>query len=556
MHWDTRVFLIKSFIMITETLNKLLSSEILFIDSYKELRDKESNSNSVDGAIIGTGRSDFTQESTMYNLNIDDKAFALLDIPGIEGDESKFEQIIKDSLDKAHTIFYVNGSSKKIEKETLKKIKKYMHDGTSVYAIFNVHCKAKKDRIEGIDKTYTEELSEAYKNQNEIIEQTEKELISILGDNYKGSFSLNGLLAFCACSINKEGYTTILNEENKNLRNDQKKFVKEYSGNLVLMKNDSHIDKISDVITEKVKNYNEYIYEENIKKLRNRLSEVTSKIEGIRKSEIQKIRGFYRIYDDFESNCYNAKEDFISEVNHISHNAVDNEFEKIKSELFERIEKDKGKTNASEIEAYFDSQKKEITKNIQNNVNKRFEEAQKSYEDAIKDAQDRLMKDFERENTKFSVLLSGDGLCLDISFLNAFKYSAKDFGKHLFNTASLAFSGAGVGSFICPGLGTAIGAGIGVILGFISSIFNFLILEAKRINKAKEKLGRTLDDQAYEISEQLKNEIMKLNIEEKINKDYNKIVDTITVQKNNLRNVELLLSDVSKELNKKKELIK
>ncbi|MCQ2518147.1 MAG: hypothetical protein MJ119_05230, partial [Lachnospiraceae bacterium] len=99
----------------------------------------------VDGTIIGTGRSDYTQGSTMYNLTIGDKRFALIDIPGIEGDESAFEAIIKKSLEQAHLIFYVNGSGKKIEKESLLKIKKYMQDGTSVYAVFNTHCKAKKE---------------------------------------------------------------------------------------------------------------------------------------------------------------------------------------------------------------------------------------------------------------------------------------------------------------------------------------------------------------------------------------------------------------------------
>lgn len=127
----------------------------------------------VDGTIIGTGRSDYTKDSTTYNLSINGKNFALIDIPGIEGDESAFKGIIKHSLERAHVIFYVNGSGKKIEKESLKKIKKYMHDGTSVYAIFNTHCKAKKERIPGIDKSYSDDLKDAYKKQNKIITQTE-----------------------------------------------------------------------------------------------------------------------------------------------------------------------------------------------------------------------------------------------------------------------------------------------------------------------------------------------------------------------------------------------
>lgn len=134
--------------MVEQQAKDLLSQVIQHISSYDQLVMIERNMGCVDGRIIGTGRSDYTQGSTEYNLTIGDKTFALIDIPGIEGDESKFEEIIRDSLDKAHTIFYVNGSGKKLEQATLEKVKKYMHDGTSVYAIFNVHCKA----VNAVDK--------------------------------------------------------------------------------------------------------------------------------------------------------------------------------------------------------------------------------------------------------------------------------------------------------------------------------------------------------------------------------------------------------------------
>ncbi|WP_139533492.1 GTPase [Helicobacter pylori] len=42
-----------------------------------------------DGAIIGDGRSDFTLETRSYTLKHNNKTFTLLDVPGIEGDESQ-----------------------------------------------------------------------------------------------------------------------------------------------------------------------------------------------------------------------------------------------------------------------------------------------------------------------------------------------------------------------------------------------------------------------------------------------------------------------------------
>ena len=206
--------------MIEQQIIDFMTQEQTVISDFCRLLDLENNLGCVDGKIIGTGRSDYTQGSTIYNLSIGEKSFALIDIPGIEGDESSFESVIQESLDKAHAIFYVNGSGKKIEKATLEKIKKYMRDGTSVYALFNVHCKAKKERLPGIDRTFFEELEYAYLRQDEIIEQTEAELKAFLGNNYKGSISLNGLLSFCGLAVDSNGKTTIVDEKDKSLRVD------------------------------------------------------------------------------------------------------------------------------------------------------------------------------------------------------------------------------------------------------------------------------------------------------------------------------------------------
>ncbi len=42
-----------------------------------------------DGAIIGDGRSDFTEKTKSYTLKHGNKTFTFLDVPGIEGDEKK-----------------------------------------------------------------------------------------------------------------------------------------------------------------------------------------------------------------------------------------------------------------------------------------------------------------------------------------------------------------------------------------------------------------------------------------------------------------------------------
>ncbi len=498
----------------------------------------------VDGTIIGTGRSDYTQGSTMYNLTIKDRGFALIDIPGIEGDESAFEEIIKQSLERAHIIFYVNGSGKKIEKDSLEKIKKYMHDGTSVYSVFNVHCKAKKERVSGIDKAYSEELEEAYRKQKEIINQTEAELVSFLGRNYKGNISLNGLLAFCAFAFKGETETSIKNEEDKSLRKDQAKFLKEYIGNKERMLEDSHIMFLLETIEEKINSFDSDIVDENLKKLRNRMSEMLSKITILKNRELQKINGFIHIYDEFESNCYNAKEDFIRTMRHVANNAATDAFYDLMNELFDQIERDEGKTNSEEIQKIVSLKKDDVVARIQQGVNSKIEKAQKTFIDSIEDAQERMKKDFERNQIQFEIALSADSVELDSAFADALKYNLKDFGKHAFTVGSLALSGAGIGSLICPGLGTAIGAAVGAVLGILSSIWNFFVSEKKRINNAKAKIQGAIDEQIDEISQQINEELKKLSYEERINDVYDSLCEWVDVQKKNLTDIKRLISNV------------
>ncbi len=536
--------------MIEQQIIDLMTQEQTVISEFSSLLDLENNLGCVDGKIIGTGRSDYTQGSTIYNLSIGEKSFALIDIPGIEGDESSFEGVIQDSLNKAHVVFYVNGSGKKIEKATLEKIKKYMRDGTSVYALFNVHCKAKKERLPGIDRTFFEELEYAYLRQDEIIEQTEAELKAFLGNNYKGSISLNGLLSFCGLAVDSNGKTTIVDEKDKSLRVDQQKYLKEYAYKARDLVRDGHIAIVQDTIAAKVENLESYIYEENIKKLRSRLHKMQTKVDKLNAAESSKIKGFIQTYNEFESNCFNAKEDFIQAIRHVGYNAASDAFLDVKSDLFQMVETNKGKATTADIQGYFDAHKDRIIQSIQEKINNRMAQAEQDYAEAIKDAQDRLVKDFEREQTEFEISLSAENLSLDDILGNALKYSWKSFGNDAFRVGSLALSGAGIGSLI-PGIGTIVGAAIGALVGILSSIWHFFATEDSRVNKAKEKIERAINEQIDVVSDDIKSEMEKLDFEQRINASYNQIYEQAEKQKEALSQIERVLRVVSDELGRK-----
>lgn len=529
-------------------LKKVIDNLIILIKQIVSVNSCIPDFGCVDGEIIGTGRSDYTHSASTYCLSIDSKKFALIDIPGIEGDESNFEEIIKESLEKAHMIYYVNGSGKKIENESLKKIKKYMHDGTSVYAIFNTHCKAKKERIPGIDKSYSEELEDAYKKQEDIISQTEAELRSILGSNYKGSINMNGLLAFCSVAFGFGEKTSIKEEKDKNLRNDQKKYLNEYNLNREQMFKDSHLQEICNAIGAKSYTYKSDILNENIKKLRNRMSEMIDRVYLLKTGEIRKIYSFINSYNEFESSCKEAKDDFIRNMKHVGINAANEGFYDLMEEIFNRIEEDGGKTKDKDIQAIVDERKDEVIEKIQNGINKKILYAQKAFDESIEDAKERLRKDIEREQLQFEVILSSENVGLDIRFEECLKYNIKDFGKSVSTIGSLALSGAFVGSMITPGLGTAIGAAIGVVLGLIFNLWNIFLSRDKRISNAKEKIRHEIDSQIYEVSDQINEELSKLNYEQRINEIYESIYNDSEKQKNKLLEIKRLLENVERDL--------
>lgn len=77
-------------------LNNELSDKKVLIAQYE------------DGKIIGNGRSDFTRDVTEYGLSFNNEKYSLLDMPGIEGDESLVKNEISAGVKKAHAVFYIN----------------------------------------------------------------------------------------------------------------------------------------------------------------------------------------------------------------------------------------------------------------------------------------------------------------------------------------------------------------------------------------------------------------------------------------------------------------
>jgi hypothetical protein len=97
----------------------------------------------VDGLIIGDGRSDCTRTVTTYTIEYNNQKFALLDLPGIEGNENLVMEPINEAVQKSHAVFYVTKmptppqTGDNNREGTLEKIKKHLGQQTEVFAIYN-----------------------------------------------------------------------------------------------------------------------------------------------------------------------------------------------------------------------------------------------------------------------------------------------------------------------------------------------------------------------------------------------------------------------------------
>lgn len=147
------------------------------------IKETESLKEFADGQIIGDGRSDFTRDNTSFDFNYNNHEFALIDVPGIEGDESIVRTAIEEAVKKAHAIFYITRTArppqthegeKGDKKGTLEKMKEHLGAQTEVWTIYN-HAvnnprslkqpligQGEKDGLQALDEKLKQELAEKY----------------------------------------------------------------------------------------------------------------------------------------------------------------------------------------------------------------------------------------------------------------------------------------------------------------------------------------------------------------------------------------------------------
>lgn len=451
----------------------------------------------VDGQIIGTGKSDFTQGNVPYTLEYRGKTFELIDVPGIEGDESRFIDLVQEAVAKAHLVFYVNGTNKKPEKATVAKIRSYLRRGSSVCPLVNVRGSADSYEFE-------EDRESLYQSGGDItLKQTEEVLASALGDNVLlPGHCVQGLIGFSSLAFDPEsGGTTIHPSRNSDLVRHQHNYLK-YFNDTDAMYRFGKMESVAEVLKGKLSTFREDIVESNKAKVRELLAENLDVLSETLESHKVFVA---KVAPEFDK-CRAAIKEAVASFERLATSARRNVY----NELFNKLVEDSDNIVADNF-----GEAEDIKRGIESSFDRLSEQAQSDLEadleSNLSDLQSRLAESVERlledvERVEFEQKLRADQLSR-WSFQHSddlgWNLGLGDFGSFAFQIGSYAISGAFIGSAF-PVIGTAIGAAVGVALGAVMAVLNLFMSKARRIRKSqaevREKIEKVRDKKLADIN--------------------------------------------------------
>lgn len=483
------------------TLDALLNRQLTaLLDMLVVYERQKAQVHRVDGLIIGTGEADFTKGNTLYPLNYKGKRFQLIDVPGIEGDESKYAHMVREAIAKAHLVFYVNGTNKKPEKATAQKIRNYLRLGTQVCPLVNVRGNA--------DAYEFEEDRESLKNHGgstTALQQTEEVLRSVLGSKVmQTGHCVQGLLAFSTLAIDAQtGRTTIHSSRSRDLVIQQRNYQKHFTSRKSMYEF-SQIQSVAKVLHDKLSTFREDMIESNKTKVYELLVENSETLKNLYISHEAFVAKTKPEFDKCREAIKQAQERFERLVVTGRKNLWEKLFNSLKEDADEIVEQNFGENKiiSSKIDRAFKTRQDSLKDDLQEQYEKHLKDLQQDLQQAMR----RLLEDVAR--VEFEKLL-GDPENLNINYKTpelGLGLEFGDYGWMAFNIGSYAIAGFGIGSAF-PVIGNLIGAIAGAVVGaLISFIKHIFTSKGERIRKAQGQVQEKIDEAWSEARKALQEE--------------------------------------------------
>lgn len=462
--------------LIDKTINNISSN-------LKELIQAKSYAKRVDGTIIGTGKADFTQGNTLYKMSIKGgKHFNMIDVPGIEGDESQFENMVKEAVARAHLILYVNGTNKKPEKKTAAKIKSYLGRGSKVYAICNV--RGMPDAYEFEDDRVS--ILESHRGSQGTFQQTYDVLSAEIGKgSLIGGESVQGLLAFCGLAY-CEGKTTIHPSREKDLIRAQKNYLKWFECPQSMI-DFSSILSLSQMIEGKQKTYKEDIVEANKDKV----------LELLRKNEsdlIMVLKNYHGFVGKLKEEIAVFEKSFDLNIDNFSR-SVSSSLKNVKNRFFNNLTNISIEIAEEEFDNNFNIESR-VCLEFENFKDQAESEFKLQYEKSIENLQEENNRAVRRlrENLKrveYQTSLDFDLVSRNLNFEKDWFLSSldmKNWKNHSLKIGNYFVSFAFIGLKFGP-IGAGVGAAIGLVTGALLSLLDVFMSKDQKIRNLQKKLS-------------------------------------------------------------------
>lgn len=508
---------------------KLLENKIFQVDSIDPEQDKivlglfeevnrlkKDRKGLYDGKIIGTGVQDFTQSCIEYYFNQEEKPFTLIDVPGIEGNESKYETMIMDAVSKAHCVFYVCSAEKLPESGTITKIKKYLKEQTEVYFLLN-----ERKNTYTYEEVYTFEAM--HPSAQEFKKNISNQMQNELGEFYKGCYSLQGLMAFCSKAE--------INEEERNFK-FQKKLLDKFETfeNLYSI---SQLEKVESLIRSQLNGMESKIFNANKQKGICATIDFKNHIQEIRNTEysndfVQNIEKEIKAVKEKNEHKFRELE---NELDQTTYRLSNSTIEKLRVKLYHLIDNkaENSQLNIADERSlqspfYSDKEKKMkfiaecYSKYVFDELSQKYKnESQKIVDSFIKEVKDNINK--MESNIKQITLLKFSNF--DNNKIGGFdtllSFEWSKFGGIAISVGGMAVTGAGIGTTVFPGVGSALGAAIGAALGLLFAGIRWFMDKETPESKAKKQIDEKLASMKTEIKTTLEESSSEIVIDCKVN---------------------------------------
>lgn len=476
----------------------------------------KNNPEGVDGEIVGDGTNDFTKDYTEYKLKYKDTEFSLIDIPGIEGEEKKYVDTIKEALTKAHIVCYIQGHNKKPDDKTANKISEYLKDWIQVYSVYNVKGNTENyDEEEEREKLRTEDV--------QYIEEQIKECFKkILGEKYQGNITLQGLLALSSLAK--------FSPNKPRLIRNQSKF-EQYFGNKNTMFEFSNFMQLLSLIQQKSNDYMPEIIESNKLKIRNLVKTSYYKIQKVYDDHEKTIKDINKRYEEYEKVILESYAELKSKLNSECGGVVEEQFDWLEKEVYSIIENDSSNSKKkTEIKAACNL----LASNLKCKITEIIRNRQAVFNKTIKEKRDALQlyktsSGFQSENAKDSYNINEDDIIGPLEI---------DFGD------ILGWIGALAGFWFGPIIG---------VIGLVGNIFKYLLGDHGR-GEARAKAREEINKAKVSAKTSLRQSLFM--IVDKYQEKYEKEQNLILSEKRNINEVVLALKKSGIELRKLAQTIK